>query len=163
MYTYLQSDSACWTVGCYNPDGKWQAESDHSTLAAAAERVAYLNGGGAPLQRVERLQQQMKELEAIVYENAALRQHLSEIEAVVVKLEGVDASADRSKRPYELSVVNTATCPRCGSVGPLALAPAGAIVRVGALPAFLICASCLYIGQIGVGVVPRIGETPGID
>lgn len=70
---------------------------------------------------------------------------------------------DRSKTPYELSVVHTATCPRCGNGGPLALSPSGAIVRVGSLPAFLICASCLYIGQIGVGTVPHIGDAPGID
>lgn len=87
--------------------------------------------------------------------------------SVLVAVAGVATGAagtpaDRSKTPYELSVVHTATCPRCGNGGPLALSPAGAIVRVGSLPAFLICANCLYIGQIGVGVVPRMSEA-GID
>lgn len=34
-----------FTVGFYDPGGEWQAESDHSTREAAAERVHYLNGG----------------------------------------------------------------------------------------------------------------------
>ena len=34
-----------WTVGFYDPDGRWQPESDHETAEAAAERVHWLNGG----------------------------------------------------------------------------------------------------------------------
>lgn len=34
-----------FTVGFYDPDGKWHAESDHRTDAGAAERVRWLNGG----------------------------------------------------------------------------------------------------------------------
>lgn len=44
MYVYIQSEPQLWTVGFYDPNGKWQPESDHKTSEAAADRVAYLNG-----------------------------------------------------------------------------------------------------------------------
>ncbi|MBU1080882.1 MAG: hypothetical protein KKB59_10390 [Spirochaetes bacterium] len=47
MYVYIQSEPSLWTVGFYKPDGKFEPESDHETAEAAAERVAYLNGGHA--------------------------------------------------------------------------------------------------------------------
>jgi hypothetical protein len=44
MYVYINSEPQLWTVGFYDPSGKWQPESDHDTSEAAAERVHYLNG-----------------------------------------------------------------------------------------------------------------------
>lgn len=44
-YVYIQSEACLWTVGFYDPEGKWQSESDHGTPEEAAERVAWLNGG----------------------------------------------------------------------------------------------------------------------
>lgn len=44
MYVYIQSEPGLWTVGCYDAQGKWYAESDHDSTEAAAERVAWLNG-----------------------------------------------------------------------------------------------------------------------
>lgn len=49
MYVYIKSELQLWTVGFYNPNGEWHAESDHDTPAKAAERVHYLNGGNAPI------------------------------------------------------------------------------------------------------------------
>ena len=54
-YVYVKSESAghngamsdLWTVGFYDPQGKWQPESDHRSQEEAAKRVAYLNGGKA--------------------------------------------------------------------------------------------------------------------
>ncbi len=43
-YVYLKSEPQLYTVGFYNPDGKWIAESDHDSSDEAARRVAYLNG-----------------------------------------------------------------------------------------------------------------------
>lgn len=31
MYVYIQSEPSLWTVGFYDPSGKWQSESDHDT------------------------------------------------------------------------------------------------------------------------------------
>lgn len=45
MYVYIQSEQGLWTVGHYNPQGKWIPESDWATPEQAAERVHYLNGG----------------------------------------------------------------------------------------------------------------------
>jgi len=45
MYVYIKSETFLWTVGFYQPDGTWVAESDHDTREKAAERVHYLNGG----------------------------------------------------------------------------------------------------------------------
>lgn len=45
MYVYIPSEACLWTVGFYDPAGKWQPESDHASAHEAAARVAYLNGG----------------------------------------------------------------------------------------------------------------------
>lgn len=34
-----------WVVGFYDPQGKWQPESDHESREEAAKRVHWLNGG----------------------------------------------------------------------------------------------------------------------
>ena len=49
MYVYLDNmrTGGVYTVGFYDPSGKWQPESDHSTSEEAAKRVAYLNGSSA--------------------------------------------------------------------------------------------------------------------
>lgn len=45
MYVYIISEPGLFTVGFYDPKGKWHADSDYSDREEAAERVAYLNGG----------------------------------------------------------------------------------------------------------------------
>lgn len=44
MYVYIKSEPGLWTVGFYDPSGKWQPESDHHNREEAAARVAWLNG-----------------------------------------------------------------------------------------------------------------------
>lgn len=44
-YVHVKSDTNLWTVGFYDPDGKWHPESDHSYEIDATDRVAELNGG----------------------------------------------------------------------------------------------------------------------
>jgi hypothetical protein len=44
MYVYIQSEPGLWTVGFYDPSGKWHGDSDHSDREEAAKRVAFLNG-----------------------------------------------------------------------------------------------------------------------
>ena len=43
-YVYIRSEPGLWTVGFYDPSGKWQPESDYDNTEEAAERVAWLNG-----------------------------------------------------------------------------------------------------------------------
>lgn len=43
-YVYKQSEEELWTVGFYDPSGKWHPESDHGSPGDAAARVAWLNG-----------------------------------------------------------------------------------------------------------------------
>ncbi|OCZ51374.1 hypothetical protein [Dehalobacter sp. TeCB1] len=45
MYVYIKSEPNLWTVGFYDPKGKWQPESDHGSPEFASRRVRYLNGG----------------------------------------------------------------------------------------------------------------------
>jgi hypothetical protein len=48
MYVYKKSTfpgERLWTVGFYDPSGRWHPESDHDSEQSAAERVHYLNGG----------------------------------------------------------------------------------------------------------------------
>ena len=47
VYLYIKTEPGLWTVGFHDPSGLWQPESDHSTKAAAAKRVAWLNGANA--------------------------------------------------------------------------------------------------------------------
>jgi hypothetical protein len=44
-YVYVKSELGLWTVGFFEPDGKWESESDHESPESAAKRVHYLNGG----------------------------------------------------------------------------------------------------------------------
>jgi hypothetical protein len=46
-YVYITSEPGLYTVGFYDPAGKWEPESDHSSTQEAAGRVHYLNGGDA--------------------------------------------------------------------------------------------------------------------
>jgi len=45
MYTYIRSEPGLWTVGSYDPEGKWMPESDTNNVNYAAARVNWLNGG----------------------------------------------------------------------------------------------------------------------
>lgn len=45
MYIYIRSDPNLYTVGFYDPSGKWKSESNHSDKEEAAKRVHWLNGG----------------------------------------------------------------------------------------------------------------------
>jgi len=48
MYVYRRSSDhweILFTVGFYDPNGKWNPESDHESADEAAKRVHYLNGG----------------------------------------------------------------------------------------------------------------------
>lgn len=64
MYVYIRSEENLWTVGFYDPTGKWHSDSDHSDSEEAADRVAHLNGGTEMLlERIERLEQRVAELE----------------------------------------------------------------------------------------------------
>jgi len=44
MYVYKWTGD-CYTVGFYDPIGKWYSDSDHFSKESAAKRVHYLNGG----------------------------------------------------------------------------------------------------------------------
>lgn len=44
MYVYIQSEPHLWTVGFFDPSGRWHTDTDHDSRDAAAARVAYLNG-----------------------------------------------------------------------------------------------------------------------
>lgn len=44
-YVFIQSEPTLWTVGHYDPSGRWHAVSDHDSPGEAGERVRVLNGG----------------------------------------------------------------------------------------------------------------------
>jgi len=47
MYVYKRAQGEnLYTVGFYDPSGRWIPDSDWSNREEAAERVHYLNGGG---------------------------------------------------------------------------------------------------------------------
>jgi len=64
MWVYINSEPGLWTVGFYDPNGHFHAESDHDDEERAAERVHYLNGGSQQAEsktddRAERIVAQM--------------------------------------------------------------------------------------------------------
>lgn len=44
-WVYIKSEPGLWTVGFYDPDGKWHSDSDYKSQKDAGDRVHYLNGG----------------------------------------------------------------------------------------------------------------------
>lgn len=52
MYVYIQSEKGTgdnnytplYTVGFFDPTGRWHPDSDHTDKRKAAKRVAFLNG-----------------------------------------------------------------------------------------------------------------------
>jgi len=69
MYVYKQTehspDHDLFTVGYYDPSGKFQPESDHNKSEDAAERVIILNGGWdlqAQVRILKVIEQQQKDL-----------------------------------------------------------------------------------------------------
>jgi len=55
QYVYIKSDPGLWTVGFYDPNGKWQPESDHTSTQEAAERAAWLNGSRPTMNRLRQV------------------------------------------------------------------------------------------------------------
>ena len=47
MYVYIKTEPRLWTVGFYDPDGKWITENDYDDPEEAAKRVAFLNGSNS--------------------------------------------------------------------------------------------------------------------
>ena len=44
-YVYIRSEPGLYTVGFYDPDGRWRPEGDYDSSVLVAERVHWLNGG----------------------------------------------------------------------------------------------------------------------
>ena len=44
MWVYIRSEPNLYTVGFYDPNGKWQPDSDWNDRDEARARCAYLNG-----------------------------------------------------------------------------------------------------------------------
>lgn len=96
MWHYQKSEAELWTVGHYGEGGKWQPESDWPSSEQAAERTAYLNGGGVAsirllhelegaLERETRLRQQGEELGRT--DRNDIRSHIKRLEQALGKLE----------------------------------------------------------------------------
>ncbi len=45
VWIYRKTEHGLWTVGFYDPQGKWHSESDHDAPGDAANHVNWLNGG----------------------------------------------------------------------------------------------------------------------
>lgn len=44
MYVILKSEPMLWTVGFYDPQGKWYPHEDFDNVRDAEKKCAYLNG-----------------------------------------------------------------------------------------------------------------------
>jgi len=86
-WLYLKSEAQLWTVGFYDPSGKWHAESDHHSPNQAAARVNYLNGGSRSADLLEACQ---AALAYVRMRGAGKAEIASRIEAVLAKAVGHD-------------------------------------------------------------------------
>ena len=76
MWVYIQSEFGehhLFTVGFYDPNGKWRPDSDHNNREEAAARVHFLNGGG-----VKRKNQALEDIVQGLYHC----RHTSDVERV---------------------------------------------------------------------------------
>lgn len=48
MYVYIETKSTNWSVGFFDPQGKFHEESNYNHPESAAKRVAWLNGEKIP-------------------------------------------------------------------------------------------------------------------
>lgn len=63
-YVYIKTEENLWTVGFYDPKGKWVSESDHNTLKSASKRVHWLMGEICTKIVTEVIEQRMEEIDA---------------------------------------------------------------------------------------------------
>lgn len=59
MYVYIRSESNLYTVGFYDPNGNFIADSDHNNTQNAAARIHWLNGGGGNSATMEEWMQRL--------------------------------------------------------------------------------------------------------
>ncbi len=52
-WVYIRSEPGLWTVGFYDPTGKFHPDSDHDNRQEAGDRVAYLNGNGSTIRGIQ--------------------------------------------------------------------------------------------------------------
>lgn len=79
------SEPTLWTVGHYDPQGTWHPDSDHlQSREAAAERVAWLNGGGT-LHHLQRMASKIADLTLEVRKMNAVR---ADIRALLAEIGG---------------------------------------------------------------------------
>ena len=50
-YVYLRSEPGLFTVGFFDPSGKWHPDNDYNDREEAARRVAWLNGSSVSFPR----------------------------------------------------------------------------------------------------------------
>ena len=69
MFTILETERGLFTVGHYDPTGKWHPHSDHSNIEEAENKAAFLNGNMNPIfesleNRIERIEKALKAIES---------------------------------------------------------------------------------------------------
>lgn len=75
-YVYIRSESQLWTVGFYQPNGRFESESDHGSPEEAAERVRFLNGGNPGIQFDARKIEPARILEILLSYQAKMNEEL---------------------------------------------------------------------------------------
>jgi hypothetical protein len=70
-----------WSVGYFDPEGRWQEESDHATADDAAKRVAWLNGGHVDRNEIDQLIQRVNALETKMAVQVVRLDQMSEVVA----------------------------------------------------------------------------------
>lgn len=65
MWVYKRTEPGLWTVGFYDPQGKWHTDNDYGDPESAATRVHWLNGGQAEEVISEKLAEELAEIALI--------------------------------------------------------------------------------------------------
>jgi hypothetical protein len=87
VYRYIEYivHDHLWSVGYFDPKGRWQEESDYATADEAAKRVAWLNGGSVDRNEMDKLIQRMYALETKMAVQVMRLDQMSEVVAPFFK------------------------------------------------------------------------------
>lgn len=94
MYVYETFEKGLFTVGFYQPNGKWVSESDHGDKDKACERVAFLNGDKSESDNQQLVKAIKEQTKAITDQSALLNAAVMQMANILEVIASPDEDLD---------------------------------------------------------------------